>query len=638
MKRKSVVLHGVLAVSLVLGLVLSAEAALTASQRRDLAQARRALTRASSFLRRKKLDEAEKLIGKTEATINKIIKDAKLKPTDRNVVGLLRLLEKNKQQLAVRRGKGPASDKPISFAKEVAPILASRCLSCHGNRASGGLRLNNFAGLSRGGRNGKVIQAGKPATSLLLRRLAAPNAALRMPKNAAALTRPQLQTIAGWIAQGAKFDGGNANTPLAQLKSATGKGKKTKKTKKPTSVKVVKATGKEKVSFVKHVAPTLTTLCGSCHGGRNGRGGFSVNTFETVLQGSDSGRVILPGNLEASIIWRRVAALDKDKQKMPPGNRRITREFYNSLRTWINEGAKFDGASAKVALRSLVPTDEQMRAAELAKLSVGEFNDLRETRTNEMWDQVAADDRPRFVKSKEFFVFGDVTAPRLKQVADWAETHARELRKLFGDKGDQLWRGRLAVIVFKDRFSYTEWNQVIHRRDTPRDMHGHSVVSPSFEDAYVVLQDVGDDVSTEAPGLKLQLVDHVTGAFLKRKGGSLPQWVVRGTGLSLAAKADTKNDHIAGLRSRAVESVRELSKPEELFADGTFSPNQVGAVGYTLVNFMIKAGGGKKFVRFVRQLQNGTTVAASVKAVYAPTDLKQLAALYFRSIGGRGRK
>ena len=69
MKRKSVVLHGVLAVSLVLGLVLSAEAALTASQRRDLAQARRALTRASSFLRRKKLDEAEKLIGKTEAAV-----------------------------------------------------------------------------------------------------------------------------------------------------------------------------------------------------------------------------------------------------------------------------------------------------------------------------------------------------------------------------------------------------------------------------------------------------------------------------------------------------------------------------------------------------------------------------------------
>ena len=637
MKMKSIVFRVALAVSLVLGLVLTVEAALTASQRRDLSRVRRDLARASSFLRRKKLDDAEKLIEKAETTINKIVKDAKLKPTDRNVSGLLKSLAKNKQLLAVRRGKNPAS-KPVSFSKDVAPILASRCLSCHGNRASGGLRLNNFAGLSRGGRNGPAIRAGKPTVSLLLRRVATPNAAQRMPKNAAALTRPQLQTIAAWIAQGAKFDGGNANTPLAQLKSATGKGKKAKKKMKPTSVKVVKATGKEKVSFVKQVAPTLATLCAGCHGARNGRGGFSVNTFETVLQGSDSGRVVLPGNPEASIIWRRVAALDKDKQKMPPGNRRITREFYNSLKTWIEEGAKFDGESAKVTLRSLVPTDEQMRAAELAKLSTGEFNDLRETRTNEMWDRVASDDRPRFVKSKEFFVFGDAAAARLQQVAEWAEDHAKELRKLFGDRGDQLWKGRLAVIVFKDRFGYTEWNQVIHRRDTPREMHGHSVVSPSFEDAYVVLQDVGDDVSAEAPGLKLQLVDHVTGAFLKRKGGSLPQWMVRGTGLSLAAKTDPKNDHIAGLRGTALESVRGLSKPAELFADGTFSPSQVGAVGYTLVNFMIKAGGTKKFVRFVRQLQAGTSVSASVKAVYAPTDLKQLAALYLRSISGRGKK
>ncbi|GIS61741.1 MAG: hypothetical protein CM1200mP2_39660 [Planctomycetaceae bacterium] len=121
------------------------------------------------------------------------------------------------------------------------------------------------------------------------------------------------------------------------------------------------------------MAPTLTTLCATCHRGRNGRGGFSLATFESLMRGSDSGRVVLPGNLDGSIIWRRVAALDKDKQKMPPGNRRITREFFNSLKTWIQEGAKFDGESATVAMRSLVPTDEDKKAEMLAKLSAEEF-------------------------------------------------------------------------------------------------------------------------------------------------------------------------------------------------------------------------------------------------------------------------
>ena len=627
----------------------SVTAAPTAAQRRELTAARRTITRASALIRRKKLDEAEKLLGEAEAAIKKVIKAAKLKPTDRSVAGLVKFLTLQKRQLAIKRGNKPPSNsdksaKPISFVKDVAPILVARCGTCHGTRASGRLRLDTFAGLSRGGRNGPAVRAGKASASLLVQRIAATNQAQRMPKSGAALTRAQITTIATWVAQGAKFDGAGANTPLRSLKSAAGG--TPKGTPKPTTVKIVKATGKEKVSFVRDVAPTLTTLCATCHGRRNGRGGFSLLTFESMMKGSDSGRVVLPGNLEGSIIWRRVAALDKDKQKMPPGNRAIRREFFNSLRTWIQEGAKFDGESATVPLRSLVPTDEDKKVEMLAKLSTGEFNDFREEQIDELWARVSKDDRPRFVKTADFFVYGDVPATRLQQIAEWADDHGKQLRTMFGEKGKkgekggksgQLFKGRLAVVVFKERFGYTEWNQVVHNRRTPRAMSGHSVVTPSFEDAYIVLQDVGDVVTPDSAGMKIQLIDHVTGAFLKRSGSRLPQWLVRGVGLTLAAKSDSKNEHIAGLRDGAVAALQGLTKPEDLFADGTFSPQQVGAVGYTLVRFMIKAGGGGRFVRFVRNLQNGTGVAASVKAIYAPTDLKRLAVAYVQSLSGKKR-
>jgi mono/diheme cytochrome c family protein len=618
----------------------SVTAAPTAAQRRELTAARRTITRASALIRRKKLAEAEKLLGEAEASIKKVIKAAKLKPTDRSVAGLVKFLELQKRQLAIRKGNKPTgksakSAKPVSFVKDVVPILVARCGTCHGTRASGRLKLDTFAGLARGGRSGPAVRAGKSNASLLVQRIAATNANQRMPKSGAALTRAQITTIATWVAQGAKFDGTGTNTPLRSLKSAAGG--TPKGTPKPVTVKIVKATGKEKVSFVKDVAPTLTTLCAGCHGRRNGRGGFSLLTFESMMKGSDSGRVVLPGNLEGSIIWRRVAALDKDKQKMPPGNRRITREFFNSLRTWIQEGAKFDGESATVPLQSLVPTDEDKKAEMLAKLSPEEFNDLREKRIDEFWARVSKDDRPRFVKTADFFVYGDVPATRLQQVAEWADDHGKQLRTMFGEKSGQLFKGRLAVVVFKERFGYTEWNQVIHNRQTPRAMSGHSVVTPSFEDAYIVLQDVGDVVTPGSAGMKIQLIDHLTGAFLKRSGSRLPQWLVRGVGLTLAAKSDSKNVHIAGLRDGAVAALQGLTKPEDLFADGTFSPQQVGAVGYTLVRFMIKAGGGGRFVRFVRNLQNGTAVAASVKAIYAPTDLKRLAAAYVQSLAGKKR-
>ena len=615
----------------------SVDSAPTVAQRRELTAARRTITRASLLIRRKKFDDAEKMLGEAEAAIKKVIDAAKLKPTDRSVAGLLRFLALQKRQLTIKRGgkPKPESSKAVSFVKDVAPVLVSRCGNCHAARASGRLRLDTFAGLTRGGASGPAIRAGNPKGSPLMLRIAATNANQRMPKNGAALTGTQIATIGNWIAQGAKFDGNGANTKLRSLKSADGG--TPKGTPKPGTVKIAKATGREKVSFVKDVAPTLTTLCATCHGGRNGRGGFSLATFESLMRGSDSGRVVLPGNLDGSIIWRRVAALDQDKQKMPPGNRRITREFYNSLRTWIQEGAKFDGESATVAMRSLVPTDDDMKAAMLAKLSPGEFNDFREKRIDELWERVSNDDRPRFVKTDEFFVYGDVPATRLQQVAEWADEHGRQLRTMFGEKSGQLFKGRLAVVVFKERFGYTEWNQVIHNRQTPRAMTGHSVVTPSFEDAYIVLQDVGDVVTPDSAGMKIQLIDHMTGAFLKRSGSRLPQWLVRGVGLTLAAKADAKNEHIAGLKSGAVDALQGITKPEDLFADGTFSPQQVGAVGYTLVTFMIKAGGGARFVLFVRNLQKGTGVAASVKAIYAPTDLKRLAAAYVQSLSGKKR-
>ena len=616
-----------------------AGSALSSKQRRELSRVRRDIGKARSLIGRGKFDDAGKLLDGAGGRLNKIIKDAKLPKTDRAVAGLFKFLAIQQRQLAIRRGDKPAANAggaKVSFAKQVAPILASRCLKCHGTRASGRLRLDTFAGLQRGGANGAIVVTGKANASLLMRRLTAPAANQRMPRGGQPLSAAQLTTIATWINQGAAFDGDGVNTPLASLKAATDKTKKKTKKKKaaPGSVKIARATGKEKVSFVKQVAPTLVTLCAGCHLGRNPRGGFSVATFESLMQGSDTGRVVLPGNLDGSTIWRRVAAKDQDKQKMPPGNRRITREFYDSLRTWILEGAKFDGGDAKVAMRSLVPTSDELRAAELARMTPEQFNALREKRTDELWDRVVSKNRPRFVRSKEFYVFGNAAAGRMQEIAEWAEHQATALRKLFSVRDKQLWRGRLTIFVFRDRFGYTEFNQVIHRRDTPREMTGHSVVTASAEDAYVVLQDVGAAAGRESPGMRLNLIDHVTGAFLKRDKGRLPEWVARGTGIVLAEQTDPDNESIKAMRATAAEAVRGLARSEDLFSDGTFSPSQTAAVGYTLVKYMMSRGGSGRFVRFVRSLQNGTGVAAAVKQVYA-ADLKGLGTGYLRTLGGK---
>jgi hypothetical protein len=87
------------------------------------------------------------------------------------------------------------------------------------------------------------------------------------------------------------------------------------------------------------------------------------------------------------------------------------------------------------------------------------------------------------------------------------------------------------------------------------------------------------------------------------------------------------------LPSQAGEILREarIEKPEEIFGNGTFSPGEVGPIGFTLVDFMLKRGGPNNFGQFVRKLQSGDKADAALRAVYN-ADAKTLAMAYANSL------
>eukprot|EP00913_Durusdinium_trenchii_P023304 g21882.t1 len=552
-----------------------------------------------------KFDEAQKALDEAQKRLDKVMKEAKLTDRYPTVRTIKRSLLSQRNRLLKAQGK-PTEEKPaanaITFEKHVAPILNRSCARCHTNNARGGLRIDRVASLM------KSVTPGKAAESNLIKRLIATGNE-RMPKGGRPLSRTEIQTIAAWINQGAKSA---AATPG-------------KKTPGPVAkVSIAKPTGNETVSFSKDIAPFMVNLCLNCHNDRRKSGGLSIATFEKMMQGGKSGRVILPGDLDGSRMWDLVGK--QRPFKMPRGQALITRSNHANLKKWIAEGAKYDGGDPKKALRSLVPTEEELKRERFAKMTPVEFAQYRRARTEETWKRVLSKEMPRSVESKEFFVYGNVSAARLEEIDKWAEEHADNLRKLFRDKTELLFKGKLTIFVMKDRFGYEEFNQVIQRRRVPREMIGHSVVDPIFEDAYIVLQNIEGDASETNPGMKVNLIDHLTGAFMKRSGGRLPDWVLRGTGLALAAKADPKNIYIDGLRSRVPDILKNVQTPESIFANGTFSPVDVGAIGYTLVDYLLR-GGSTKFGRFIAAIQGGSNVGAAMKRVYQ-ADLKQMARAY----------
>jgi hypothetical protein len=343
------------------------------------------------------------------------------------------------------------------------------------------------------------------------------------------------------------------------------------------------------------------------------------------MKGGKSGRVGLPGNTEDSRMWHLVGK--QDPIKMPPGQILITPTNHSNLKTWIEEGARFDGPDPKAPIRSLVLTDEQKRARELAKLTPDEFAKRRKDRASQLWTAAFPNDAAVEYENDAYIVMGNVGEARLKQVADWAQSEGEVLRRAFKVKEPLIWRGKLIVFVFKDRFSYAEFAQTNERVDVPAETKGHSRVTPGEDEAYLAMQDIGDSPAEDSPGVRTQLMGLLAEALLQRSANRVPDWAARGTGLALAAKSDAKNAYFRGLNAAAHEALRAVDKPDELFANGTFSSTDLAPIGYTLVTHMIKAGGEPYFVSFLDQLRAGKSLNDALKEIYA-TDTAALARSY----------
>jgi uncharacterized membrane protein/mono/diheme cytochrome c family protein len=95
---------------------------------------------------------------------------------------------------------------PTSFyTRHIHPIFDANCISCHGeSKTSGGLRLDSYDRLMRGGTDGVVIVPGNPDKSLLLNRVTLPEGhKLLMPaEGKPRLRAEEIAWIRAWIQGG----------------------------------------------------------------------------------------------------------------------------------------------------------------------------------------------------------------------------------------------------------------------------------------------------------------------------------------------------------------------------------------------------------------------------------------------------
>jgi hypothetical protein len=340
--------------------------------------------------------------------------------------------------------------------------------------------------------------------------------------------------------------------------------------------------------------------------------------------------VVVAGDLDKSRLWDLVGK--QDPIKMPMGEARITRTNWENLRTWILEGAKFDGDDPRAPLRGMVPAAGDRRASELATLTVAEFAAMRRERAKAQWEKTLPKTVPAKLESDDFVIYGDVPEARLQQVAGWASEQAGVIEECLGKAVDSttLFKGGLAIFLVRDRFSFNEFHIELQGRPAPSRVNAFSRVTGGQEDANVVLQDAGDEVTPAGPGLKQSLLTAMTEAAFQRSASTIPDWLATGTAVALAAASDPRNAHYQQLRGQGNRVASLIAKPEDVYTGRGLTPEQSPAAAFTFVEFLIQTGGKAKFQEFIRAVHGGAEAEKAAAQVYG-VDLHAIAQQFVAS-------
>lgn len=93
---------------------------------------------------------------------------------------------------------------------------------------------------------------------------------------------------------------------------------------------------RQSLTFEKDVRPILKTHCFLCHGEEPEKAGeLDLRLVRRMLEGGDSGAVLVPGEPDESLFWHRI-----EEDEMPPGPKKLSLQEREIISAWIRQGAR----------------------------------------------------------------------------------------------------------------------------------------------------------------------------------------------------------------------------------------------------------------------------------------------------------
>ena len=88
------------------------------------------------------------------------------------------------------------------------------------------------------------------------------------------------------------------------------------------------------VDYDSEIQPIFNSRCTNCHSGSDAEEGLNLSSYNNVMNGGDSGDVVIPYDHANSLLWQYI-----NSGFMPPGTNDLTDAQVDLIAQWIDEGA-----------------------------------------------------------------------------------------------------------------------------------------------------------------------------------------------------------------------------------------------------------------------------------------------------------
>jgi hypothetical protein len=170
-------------------------------------------------------------------------------------------------------------------------------------------------------------------------------------------------------------------------------------------------------------------------------------------------------------------------------------------------------------------------------------------------------------------------------------------------------KGRVTLFVFAQGYDYSEFGQMVEKRELPREWRGHWKFDTL--DAYgAVVVPRNDEYSLE--GI---IAQQVAGVYVASLGDS-PQWFREGAARVAATRLTPDDPRIKTWEISARTVIHSMSQPDD-FMQGKLPPEAAAIASYSYVKFLM--GRTKQFDVLLNALRSGAKFEEAFAQAYRAT-------------------